>query len=98
MLTIAIDGPAASGKGTLAKRVAAYYGLAWLDTGLLYRAVGRDVLESGGSLENEAAAAAAARALDPRTLEDPGLRLPDMGDAASVVAKFPKVRAALLAF
>ena len=51
MLTIAIDGPAASGKGTLAKRIAAHYGLACLDTGLLYRAVGRDVLESGGSLE-----------------------------------------------
>lgn len=98
MLTIAIDGPAASGKGTLAKRIAAHYGLACLDTGLLYRAVGRDVLESGQSLENEAVAAAAARALDPRTLSDPGLRLPDMGDAASVVAKFPKVRAALLAF
>jgi cytidylate kinase len=98
MLTIAIDGPAASGKGTLAKRIAAHYGLACLDTGLLYRAVGRDVLESGGSLEDEKAAAAAARGLDPDTLADPGLRLPDMGDAASVVAKFPKVRAALLAF
>lgn len=98
MLTIAIDGPAASGKGTLAKRIAAHYGLACLDTGLLYRAVGRDVLESGSSLENEAAAATAARTLDPGTLDDPGLRLPDMGDAASVVARFPKVRAALLAF
>ena len=53
MLTIAIDGPAASGKGTLAKRIAAHYGLGCLDTGLLYRAVGRDVLESGGSLEDE---------------------------------------------
>ena len=96
MLTIAIDGPAASGKGTLAKRIAAHYGLACLDTGLLYRAVGRDVLEGGQSLENEAAAAVAARSLDPDTLDDPGLRTPDMGDAASVVAKFPKVRAALL--
>jgi cytidylate kinase len=98
MLTIAIDGPAASGKGTLAKRIAAHYGLGCLDTGLLYRAVGRDVLESGGSLEDEKAATAAARALDSSTLADPGLRLPDMGDAASVVAKFPQVRAALLAF
>ena len=98
MLIIAIDGPAASGKGTLAKRIAAHYGLGVLDTGLLYRAVGRDVLESGRSLEDETAAAAAARALDHRTLDDPGLRLPDMGDAASVVAKFPKVRAVLLAF
>lgn len=98
MLTIAIDGPAASGKGTLAKRIAAHYGLACLDTGLLYRAVGRDVLEAGRSLEDEGAAAAAARALDPDTLDDPGLRLPDLGDAASVVAKFPKVRAVLLGF
>lgn len=98
MLTIAIDGPAASGKGTLARRIAAHYGLACLDTGLLYRAVGRDVLEAGHSLEDERAAAAAARALDPGTLADPGLRMPDMGDAASVVAKFGKVRAALLAF
>ncbi len=98
MLTIAIDGPAASGKGTLAKRIAAHYGLACLDTGLLYRAVGRDVLEAGRSLEDEKAAAAAARDLDPETLDDPGLRLPDMGDAASVVAKFTSVRAALLDF
>ncbi len=98
MLTIAIDGPAASGKGTLAKRIAAHYGLTCLDTGLLYRAVGRDVLQSGRSLEDEKAAAAAARALDPETLDDPGLRLPDMGDAASVVAKFASVRAALLDF
>jgi cytidylate kinase len=98
MLTIAIDGPAASGKGTLAKRIAAHLGLACLDTGLLYRAVGRDVLKAGRSLEDETAAAAAARALDPATLDDAALRLPDMGDAASVVAKFPAVRAALLDF
>ena len=98
MITIAIDGPAASGKGTLARRIAAHFGLACLDTGLLYRAVGRDVMEAGRSLEDEKAAVAAARALDPSTLDDPGLRLPDIGDAASVVARFPKVRAALLDF
>lgn len=98
MLTIAIDGPAASGKGTLAKRLAAHYGLACLDTGLLYRAVGRDVLLAGKSLEDEQAAASAARQLDPASLDDPALRLPDMGEAASVVAKFPAVRAALLSF
>lgn len=98
MLTIAIDGPAASGKGTLAKLIAAHFGLACLDTGLLYRAVGRDVLESGRSLEDEKAAEAAARTLDPATLADPGLRSPQMGDAASVVAKFPLVRRALLDF
>ena len=98
MITIAIDGPAASGKGTLARRIAAHFGLACLDTGLLYRAVGRDVMEAGRSLEDEQAAVAAARSLDPATLDDPGLRLPDIGDAASVVARFAKVRAALLDF
>ena len=98
MMTIAIDGPAASGKGTLARRIAAHFGLACLDTGLLYRAVGRDVMEAGRSLEDEKAAVSAARALDPGSLDDPGLRLPDIGDAASVVARFPKVRATLLDF
>lgn len=95
-MIIAIDGPAASGKGTLAKKVAAHFGFACLDTGLLYRAVARDVLESGGSLEDERLATSVARTLDTTTLSDPGLRLPGVGDAASVVAKFPKVRAALL--
>lgn len=98
MITIAIDGPAASGKGTLAQRIAAHYGLAWLDTGLLYRAVARDVLGRGASLEDEAAAVAAARSLDPASLDDPGLRLPGVGDAASMVAKIPAVRRQLLAF
>ncbi len=98
MLIIAIDGPAASGKGTLAKLIAGKLGLACLDTGLLYRAVGRDVLAAGKSLENVEAAAAAARSMDATTLEDPSLRLATMGDAASVVAKFPAVRAALLDF
>jgi cytidylate kinase len=95
-MIIAIDGPAASGKGTLARKVAAHFGFACLDTGLLYRAVARDVLESGGSLEDEPLAASIARTLDTKTLADPGLRLPGVGDAASVVAKFPTVRAALL--
>lgn len=95
-MIIAIDGPAASGKGTLAKKVAAHFGFACLDTGLLYRAVARDVLESGWSLEDERLATSVARTLDTTTLSDPGLRLPGVGDAASVVAKFPKVRAALL--
>jgi cytidylate kinase len=95
-MIIAIDGPAASGKGTLAKRVAAHFGLACLDTGLLYRAVARDVMESGRSLEDAIYAAQVARTLDTRTLHDPGLRLPGVGDAASVVAKFPDVRRALL--
>lgn len=97
-MIIAIDGPAASGKGTLAQRIAAHFGLAWLDTGLLYRAVARDVLARGGTVEDEAAAAAAARALDPRSLADPALRLPGVGDAASVVARFQFVRASLLEY
>lgn len=97
-MIIAIDGPAASGKGTLAKRIAAYFGYQCLDTGLLYRAVARDLLAKDISLEDEAAAAWAAKSLDPGTLDDPGLRLPGVGEAASVVARIPGVRAALLDF
>ena len=97
-LIIAIDGPAASGKGTLAKRIAAHYGLAWLDTGLLYRAVARDVLAGGGRLEDAAAVRAAACAIDAGSLADPALRGPRAGDAASIVAKIPEVRAALLEY
>lgn len=97
-MIIAIDGPAASGKGTLAKRIAAHLGLACLDTGLLYRAVARDVLARGASLEDEATAAAVARTLESATLSDPALRLPGVGDAASVVARIRAVRAALLDF
>ncbi|MCC0006759.1 MAG: (d)CMP kinase [Hyphomicrobiaceae bacterium] len=97
-MIIAIDGPAASGKGTLAKRIAAHFGYQCLDTGLLYRAVARDLLATGQSLEDDKAAAWTARSLDPKTLDDPGLRLPGVGEAASVVARIPAVRAALLAF
>ena len=97
-MIIAIDGPAASGKGTLAQRIAAHFGYACLDTGLLYRAVARDVLASNGSLEDEAFAAQIAKSLAAESLDDEGLRLPGVGDAASVVAKHPSVRAALLDF
>lgn len=97
-MIIAIDGPAASGKGTLARRIAAHFGYGCLDTGLLYRAVARDVMERGHSLEDEAFAARIAQTLDPASLNDAGLRLPGVGDAASVVAKFPAVRRALLEF
>ncbi len=97
-MIIAIDGPAASGKGTLARKIAAHYNLGYLDTGALYRAVARDVRRSGGDLDDEATAAAAARSLDASTLSDPSLRDPGVGDAASIVAKFPAVRAALLDF
>lgn len=97
-VVIAIDGPAASGKGTLAKRIADIYELPCLDTGLLYRAVARDVAAVGGNLEDVAAGIAAAEALDPATLADEALRTAAAGEAASVVAKFPEVRKALLSY
>lgn len=97
-LVIAIDGPAASGKGTLAKKIAAHLGLPCLDTGLLYRAVARDTAASGKPLEDVDSAVAAAVALNAGTLDDPNLRGPAAGDAASIVAKIPPVRAALLEF
>lgn len=97
-MIIAIDGPAASGKGTLAKRIAALWGLPCLDTGLLYRAVARDVGARGFRLTDTWAALALARSLDHATLDDPALRTPGAGEAASIVAGMPMVRAALLAY
>lgn len=97
-MRIAIDGPAASGKGTLARKIAEHYKLVYLDTGSLYRAVARDVRRAGLPLESEPAAIAAARALDPVSLSDPGLRDPGVGDAASIVASHAGVRTALLQF
>jgi cytidylate kinase len=97
-MIIAIDGPAASGKGTIGKRVAAHYRLAYLDTGSLYRAVARDTLARGDDPANEAAAVVSAKRLDPATLDDPKLREPGLGEAASLVAKHAAVRAALLAY
>lgn len=96
-LIIAVDGPAASGKGTIAARLARTYGLAHLDTGLLYRAVGVKVLGDGHSLADEEAAEAAARSLVPAGLtEDERLTTGEAGEAASRVAGYPGVRAALL--
>ncbi len=97
-LIIAIDGPAAAGKGTLARRLAAHLGLPYLDTGLLYRATGRLVLDTGADPRDPAAAEAAALALAPADLDRPGLRTPEAALAASAVAAVPAVRAALLAF
>jgi cytidylate kinase len=97
-MIIAIDGTAAAGKSTLARRIAAHYGLPHLDTGSIYRGVARDVAKSGHDLTDVKAAAEAARNLDASTLSDPGLRLKGAGEAASVVAAYPEVRAALLAF
>jgi cytidylate kinase len=95
---IAIDGPAAAGKGTLARRLAAALGLAYLDTGLLYRAVGRMVLDTGGAPDDPTAAEAAARGLVAADLARTDLRGPEADRASSLVAKLPGVRAALLAF
>ncbi|MGO9544253.1 MAG: (d)CMP kinase [Rhodomicrobium sp.] len=97
-MIIAIDGTAAAGKSTLARRIAQHYHLGHLDTGSLYRAVARDVLAGGHALADKEAAAAAARRLDPSTLSDPNLRLKGNGEAASIVAAIPEVRAALLSF
>ena len=94
-MIIAIDGPAASGKGTLAKRLAVHYGLPHLDTGLLYRAVARALMDFDHPLNDEAAAVRAAQAMDLAHLDEARLRGREMGEAASVVAAIPAVRAAL---
>lgn len=95
---IAIDGPAAAGKGTLARGLATSFGLPHLDTGLLYRAVGRLVLDAGGNPADPVAAAAAAQALRPQDLRRSDLRGPEADAAAAAVAALPAVRAALLEF
>ena len=97
-MIIAIDGPAASGKGTLGKRIAAHYGFAYLDTGSLYRAVARDLIARGENPSDDAPAMERARQLDPATLDDPGLRSAGLGEAASLVARHPGVRKALYAY
>lgn len=88
---VAIDGPAAAGKGTIARAVAARFGFAHLDSGLLYRAVGRRALQGEDPLE-------AARSLRPEELDDPVLRTPEVAEAASRVAAMPQVRKALVDF
>lgn len=97
-MVIAIDGPAASGKGTLAKRLAEHYGLPHLDTGLLYRAVALTVIDAGRNLDDHQAAARAASSLIADRLADPRLRERAMGEAASRISAVPAVRAALLAW
>jgi CMP/dCMP kinase len=96
--TVAIDGPAAAGKGTIGRAVAAELGLAHLDTGLLYRAVGLQALDDGRGVIDPHWAAELARRLTPAGLEREGLRSGRAGMAASKVAALPEVRAALLAF
>jgi CMP/dCMP kinase len=97
-MIIAIDGPAASGKGTLAKRLAAHYGYRHLDTGVIYRAVAHAMLSAGLDLNDETKAAEVARRLDPGTFDDPALKSHAVGSAASVVSALPGVREALIAF
>lgn len=93
---IAVDGPAASGKGTIASALAREYGLPHLDTGLLYRAVGVLTEAKGHDLDNAAAAADVAQTLDLLTIDDPAFRTREAGEAASRVAVHPQVRQALL--
>ena len=97
-MIIAIDGPAASGKGTLGKRLAHHYGYRHLDTGVIYRAVAYALLETGSDLTNEALAVAAALELDPEKFGNPVLKTQKVGDAASVVSAIPKVREVLINF
>jgi cytidylate kinase len=97
-MIIAIDGPAASGKGTLGKRLAAHFGLRHLDTGLLYRAVAKALLDQGCPLDDRARAVAAARALDPARFDEAALKSHAVGEAASIVSAIPDVRAALVAY
>jgi cytidylate kinase len=95
-MIIAIDGPAASGKGTIARRLAAHFGLPHLDTGLLYRATARALLDQGSKLDDVEEAVSAARGLALLDFEEDRLRGREMGEAASVVAAIPQVRAALI--
>jgi cytidylate kinase len=94
-MIIAVDGPTASGKGTIAQRLAQHYGLKRLDTGSLYRAVGLAVLDAGGDPADEAQAVTAARKLDLGAIDEYRIRSSDAGLAASLVANIPAVRIAL---
>ena len=95
-MIVAIDGPAASGKGTIARRLAAHYDLPHLDTGLLYRATARVLIDEGERLDNVERAVAAARGLALLDFDEEKLRGREMGEAASVVGAMPEVRAALV--
>jgi cytidylate kinase len=97
-MIIAIDGPAASGKGTLGKRLAKHYGYRHLDTGVIYRAVAKALLDAGADLTNEVIAVSAALELDPEKFGDPVLKTQKVGEAASIVSAIPKVRQVLVNF
>src|SRR3954463_3352985 len=97
-MIIAIDGPAASGKGTLGKRLAHHYAYRHLDTGVIYRAVAKSLLDAGADLTNEMLAVSAALELDPEKFGHPALKTQAVGEAASVVSAIPKVRQVLVNF
>src|SRR5260370_18471856 len=97
-MIIAIDGPAASGKGTLGKRLARHYGYRHLDTGVIYRAVAKALMDAGADLTNETLAVSAALELDPEKFGNPAPKTQIFGDAASVVSAFPKVPEGFLNF
>src|ERR1700677_1800731 len=97
-MIIAIDGPAASGKGTLGKRLAKHYGYRHLDTGVIYRAVAKALLDAGADLTDEVLAVSAALELDPEKFGNPALKTQVVGDAASGFSAFPKARGVLLIF
>jgi cytidylate kinase len=97
-MIIAIDGPAASGKGTLGKRLAAHYRLRHLDTGLIYRAVAKALIDAAHPLDDAVRAEAAARALDPASFDETVLKGHKVGEAASIVSAIPEVRGALFDF
>ncbi|MHA1109328.1 MAG: (d)CMP kinase [Alphaproteobacteria bacterium] len=98
VVVIAVDGPAASGKGTLARRLANHFGYAYLDTGLLYRAVGLGMLRAKKDPADDAAASRTAAEITPEDLDDPALRDDKTANAAGIVAANPAVRKALLGF
>jgi cytidylate kinase len=95
-MIIAIDGPAASGKGTLGKRLAAHFGLHHLDTGLLYRAVAKAMVDAGGDINDGSRAVAAAKRLDVAGLDEATLKVRGLAEAASIVSTNAAVRAALV--
>lgn len=97
-LTIAVDGPAASGKGTLSRRLARHFGLTYLDTGSLYRAAALKALDNDVALDDEAAVSALAETFEAELLDDPRLRERGVGEAASRIAGLTEVRNALLTF
>jgi CMP/dCMP kinase len=96
-MIIALDGPAASGKGTLGKKLAAHFGLRHLDTGLLYRAVAKTLMDAGDRYDDTARAVAAAKALDPARFDEAVLKSHAVGEAASICSAIPEVRAVLVA-